>query len=256
MEGTIQHGGEPGLAAQFAAALDWWRDAGVDCDFADEPVQWLRPEGEEDAPPVAAIILPAAKVAPPPPALADGKAEWPATLADFSAWWMSEPLLDNGQVRDRVPPRGPVGAELMIVVPQPETADRESLLTGPEGSLISAMVKAMGLAEGAVYLASALPRHTPLADWAAIGRNGLGAVLAHHIGLVAPRRLLVLGSGIPPLLGHDLPQNAQFSPAFNHGGLSVPLLCAMEPGAMLGRGARKAAFWQRWLSFSSQIADT
>ena len=29
------------LAEQLAAARDWWRDAGVDQDFANEPHNWL-----------------------------------------------------------------------------------------------------------------------------------------------------------------------------------------------------------------------
>ena len=33
------------LGESLAAALDWWREAGVDGDFADEPRNWLeKPE--------------------------------------------------------------------------------------------------------------------------------------------------------------------------------------------------------------------
>jgi uracil-DNA glycosylase len=31
----------PGLAEQYAAALDWWHEAGVDMDFSDTPTAWL-----------------------------------------------------------------------------------------------------------------------------------------------------------------------------------------------------------------------
>lgn len=250
MEGTNLLGPEPALGAQFAAALAWWREAGVDCDFADEPVHWLKPEHEGDAPPPPAIIMQAAEAAPPPPGLAEQRANWPTRLEDFAAWWLGDPLLDNGQVRGRVAPRGPAGAELMIVVPQPEPMDEDSLLSGPEGALIGAMLRAAGVAADGVYFAAALPRHTPLADLAALGHSGIGAVLRHHIGLVAPQRLLVLGSGILPLLSNDWPQNAQFLGTFNHEGSSIPLLAHYEPGAMLGRAARKQALWQRWLDFA------
>ena len=30
------------LASDYAAALDWWREAGVDSDYVDEPQAWLR----------------------------------------------------------------------------------------------------------------------------------------------------------------------------------------------------------------------
>ncbi|MBW8755706.1 MAG: hypothetical protein JF595_16475, partial [Sphingomonadales bacterium] len=32
-----------GFTEEIAAAFDWWRDAGVDCDYGDEPTQWLAP---------------------------------------------------------------------------------------------------------------------------------------------------------------------------------------------------------------------
>ena len=47
----------PALAEDYAAALDWWREAGVDADFLDEPSGWLiEPEADD------------AVTAPPPPA--------------------------------------------------------------------------------------------------------------------------------------------------------------------------------------------
>ena len=43
------------LGESLAAALDWWREAGVDGDFADEPRNWLaRPEAPEGAVPAPA----------------------------------------------------------------------------------------------------------------------------------------------------------------------------------------------------------
>ena len=38
------------LAEDYAAALDWWREAGVDCEFTDEPTVWLREPEAEAAP--------------------------------------------------------------------------------------------------------------------------------------------------------------------------------------------------------------
>ena len=56
----------------------------------------------------------------------------------------------------------------------------------------------MGIAAGpASIVASALPRHAPHPDWAALARDGLGDVLAHHVTLAAPQRLLVLGAEHP-----------------------------------------------------------
>jgi hypothetical protein len=37
------------IGAPIAAALDWWREAGVDCDFADVPRQWLADRPDPNA---------------------------------------------------------------------------------------------------------------------------------------------------------------------------------------------------------------
>lgn len=262
MEGTGQHSYAPFRAADFSAALEWWRDAGVDLDFADSPTRWLAPPADGAAPlaqPDAGMAHysapPQEPQAPVRTAIGGDPAHWPNDLAAFRDWWLAEPSLDDGQVRARVAPRGLAGADLMIVVPQPEAGDRETLLSGPEGRLLGAMLSAMGIAPEAAYLAAALPRHTPLADWSALAAGGLGRVLAHHVGLVAPRRLIVLGSNILPLFGHDPAQTTKPSSFFYHEDRSIPLLGGREPAALLVRPAWKAGFWQRWLEFSGQSAS-
>jgi DNA polymerase len=174
----------------------------------------------------------------------------PSSLAAFHEWWLTEPALDDGQVRDRVPPCGAAGAPLMVIVAQPEAQDRDALLSGQEGRLLAGLLAAAGLDPGQVYFGSALPRHRPLPDWASLTARGLGQILAHHVALVAPHRLLVFGSSIPPLLGHDMAQNAQILPAIKHEGHSVPVLATRELGALLARPAWKAGLWRQWLDWT------
>jgi hypothetical protein len=69
----------------------------------------------------------------------------------------------------------------MVLVPQPEEHDRTALLEGPQGRLLGNILAAMGLDDSAVYLSSALPCHTPMADLAAIGASGMDAVLAQGV---------------------------------------------------------------------------
>lgn len=246
----------PLSGADIVAAFGWWRDAGVDLDFSEEPQRWLAAAEPADAPPALPAAFAAAaaaaprEVAAPVATTIGGDAALPGDLSAFREWWLAEPSLDEGQVRGRVPPRGEAGAPWMVIVAQPEVADTDILLSGPEGSLLSAMLSAMGIAPEQVYVASALARHTPLPDWDALGRRGLGRVLAHHVSLVAPQRLIVFGSGILPLFGHDPAQSAQTSTAFNHDQGRVPMLSAFELSAIAARPARKAAFWQKWLEFT------
>ena len=241
-------------AELLSGAIDWWREAGVDLHFAEEAQTWLAPEAEADAASPAraarpAVARPEPEQAAPPPLLA-GRGNWPETLADFAPWWLSEPALDLGGAAPRVPPRGPARPDLMVLVAEPEADDAETLLSGPLGRFLAAMLDAAGTAPESVYLTSALPRNTPLADWSAAMANGLGEVTLHHIGLVAPERLIVFGRNILPLLGHDPAQNPASLLKINHQDRTIPVLAGWDLAALLSRTRARAAFWQRWLDWT------
>lgn len=248
----------PPLADQLAAAFDWWREAGVDHDFADDATDWLAPPEDETASPAANPVPKQAPAAPRPlapraePALkidADRSA-WPTDLAAFREWWLASDTLDRGGAFPRVAPDGPAGAALMIVVNQPEESDRERLLSGPEGALLHGFFRAAGVTPDAVYLASLLPRHDPAPDWPAIRSAGLGELLAHHIGLAAPQRILFLGRNIPSLLGHDIAQGPAILREFNHEGRSIPAMGAGGLADMLRSAKRRERFWRCWLDWT------
>ena len=244
--------------AQLEAATAWWREAGVDCDFSDAPRNWLEAAAEPAAAkstgdPSAAAPRSRPAPPPPPPVFRIGgtdRTRWPATLADFADWWLTESSLDAIPGAARVLPAGPPGAGLMVLVGQPEADDRETLLAGPQGRLLDAMLAAFGLSRGETYIASILPRHTPVADWAGLAAAGMSAVIAHHVALVAPQRLLVFGrGGVSTLVGHDPAQGTPPSPKFNHEGGSVPLTIAPALETLLERPALKAGLWTRWLEW-------
>ena len=246
----------PSLAQQIAASLDWWREAGVDSDFLDEPVRWLA-EPEDDPTSVgsrndAKASAPVVEAEPPPPAIGGDKADWPTDLVQFFAWWMTEESLDLGGSNARVAPTGATGAELMVLVPQPEAEDREALLSGPQGRLLDGILRAMELTRADCYLASALPRHMPMADWAQITRAGMGEIVLHHIGLAAPKRVLVLGHDILPLIGHDPAQSTQSLREVNHQIGKIPVLAARSLEAMGNRASFRAQLWQRWLDWTER----
>lgn len=239
------------LQADVAAALDWWREAGVDAVYSEEPRGWLAEPAEEVAavapdPRVAAVAAPVA----PEPTIGGPRADWPQDLDSFRRWWLAEPSLDEGGLSPRIAPAGEAGAELMVVVAMPEEVDREGLLSGPHGRLLGAFLQAAGIAPGQVYRAAALPRHTPLADWAELGRRGMGKVLAHHVALARPKRLLVLGRVILPLCGHDPAQGAQQLHSFNHEGGRVPALYEAGLERLLGNWQLRARLWRRWLEWT------
>jgi DNA polymerase len=236
------------LAQSIAAAQAWWREAGVDCVFHDEPHGWLA----DEAPPVAVAKVAARPAPPPKPRIGGDPAGWPEDLAAFRRWWLEEPSLDHGGGHPRIAPRGEADAALMLLVPMPEADDRETLLSGREGRLLAALVTAMGLRPEQVYLAAALPRHAALPDWERLRDDGLGEVLLHHVRLAAPQRLMVLGTRILPLLGHD---PAQAAPAVSELAIqdrSVPLLASYAPERLLGNARQRAGLWSRWLDWTDE----
>lgn len=238
------------LQTDIAAALDWWRGAGVDAVYADEPQAWLADPASE-APASPGEGKRAEKPEPPPAALIGGpRAAWPRDLESFKEWWLAEPLLDEGGLAPRVAPVGEAGAALMVLVAMPEEGDRDTLLSGPQGRLLDGFLAAAGLAPEQVYRAAALPRHTQLADWGELERQGLGAVLAHHVALAKPKRLIVLGRNILPLCGHDPAQGAQKLRAFNHEGGRVPALYEVGLERLLSNWQSRARLWQRWLEWT------
>ena len=241
------------IGEEIAAAFAWWREAGVDGDWLDAPHGWLaQPVAESAAQPLPRAEAGARPQAEPLAEARPVRLEIPEDRESFVTWWLSEPLLDNGQTAARIPPRGVSHAEVMVLVPEPEREDRDTLLSGPQGRLLAAMLAAMGIAPGSVYVASVLPRHTPHADWQAVRAAGLGEVLSRHVALAAPKRLIAFTGNILPLLGHDPANNPDSSQQFNHGAGSVPLLAARELAALLERSRWKAGFWQSWLDWTGR----
>jgi hypothetical protein len=239
----------PTLAEHVAAAQDWWREAGVDGDFADQPRNWLESPVEPTEEALTAASTP--KLSPPSiPPLGGPQDKWPQSLADFQTWWLASAELETGGTAPRVPPRGVAEAELMVLVPMPEEADGESLLSGPQGKLISTMLGAMGIAEDASYLAAALPRHVRHPDWAVLAERDLGKILVHQVNLAAPKRLLVLGRAMLPLFGHDPAQAGAIPRRIALEGCGVPALVTFGPENLLETARFRSGLWRGWLDWT------
>lgn len=246
----------PTLADEFEAAIAWWKQAGVDHDFSDDVTDWLAEPAALSAASPSAQSQPhkvAATPPPPPPKKIGGPTEnWPATLEEFRAWWVSSLAIDDGGTWPAVPPRGPRNAKLMIVVPEPEDCDADQLLSGPEGRLLAAMLRAAGLEAGECYISSVLRRHTPLPDWDALRGAGLGELTLHHVHLAAPERILAFGRNILPLLGNDTAQGAANLHNLNHEGRSISVLGVGSLAELLRSAPRRKRFWHSWLKWTEE----
>lgn len=242
-------------SSAVTAALDWWRDAGVDHAFVDDPQDWLADTRDVPDAVAAAPLKPLREMAaersesPQMPKVGDRSA-WPQSLDAFTPWWLDEEALSPAGLR-RLPPLGQAGADLMILVPMPAVDDGDALLSGRAGRLLDAILGAIGVERTQIYVGSALPAHVPMPDWQAFRTAGLGDVLLHHVALAAPKRLLILGtSSISALLGHDPPNLAQSLRAINQDSSPIAVMPAWDLEAMLARPALKAALWSRWLEWT------
>ncbi|MDE1466563.1 hypothetical protein [Aurantiacibacter sp. D1-12] len=242
----MQNHAENSLANDYAAALDWWRGAGVDCDFNDEPQSWLEdPEEVRKPAPPPSEVGKKAEETPHTPSIT--KDMLPADLAAFQSWWADKDTPLPGGSQTRVAPRGGVDASLMILAPMPEIDDRETLLSAAQGKLISNIAKAIGVDPASVYWASALPANMPLPDWAALKADGLGEAVKHHIALAKPQRLLIFGSKLPALLGHDADAPPE---KFSELG-GFPALTTFAPERLLDHPRQRARLWHRLLQWTA-----
>ncbi|MGB7374468.1 hypothetical protein [Pontixanthobacter sp.] len=260
-----RHPPEHTLAEEFAAAVAWWKEAGVDHDFADDATDWLADTpvpadsasaapstyGSTSATPLAPVRPLAQRPVKSPPQKIGGNTDsWPSDLAAFQQWWLSDPSIDDGGAFPVVGPTGNAGCSLMVIVADPEESDTATLLSGRHGQLLTGMMRAAGTADDAVYTASVLRRHTPMPDWAALSAAGIGDVLLHHVRLAAPKRIVTFGRNIPPLLGNDTAQGTAILQNVNHDGESIPAMGAGSLAELLRSAGRRQKFWQRWLEWT------
>ena len=176
-------GGDIGLIDRkdAAALLTWWLESGVDTAVAETPRNWLAAPAKAQAPTPSA-----------PPS-----ETMPGDLAAFRGWIESAGglPLDRPGAR-RVRPEGEAGAELMIIA-GPASADESGRPIGGEAWVLAQrMLAAIGLESAQAYIAG-------LSCFAVAGARLDGAEAArcaeiarHHVALVRPKRLLLLGDEV------------------------------------------------------------
>lgn len=230
---TINPGGQPVLS-QAEGLLAWWALAGVDQPVCEEPVGWLRPS--------ATIRADAG------PSRAAAQGSFPGELSAFQDWLAAAPdLPENAWPGARVLPRGPQNPKLMIIVeaPEPEPSQPGALF-GPEATrLLTRIASAMGLRLDECYLASLSIVAPPGRILAAPALVALTERMRHHIGLVAPSALLLLGDQASrALMATEGAEKDKNLPFVNHSGGIVDAASIAHPRVMLGQASAKAEAWR------------
>ena len=168
------------------SALSWWEEAGVDTLVGEEPRDWLA--GPKPA---------AAKAAEPEQAPAPAAVEpFPTDLPAFQAWLATTDALPFATpAARRVAPAGDPAAGLMAIadLPDAEEVAAGRIFTGETGALVARMFAAIRLDRETVYLAPFSPIAPPTGRIDKTGVETLTQVMRHHIGLVAPKALLIFG---------------------------------------------------------------
>jgi DNA polymerase len=225
-------------ARDAANVLRWWADAGVDTLVDEAAVPWIERAkarqpargASEGAPlPAQSLLL-------------------PKSLPLFIDWLMlPENLAMAGPASQRLRPAGNAQADLMVLLDMPEAGDAAAgkLLSGEVGALFDAMLKAVARDRSQIWLGALLPGRSPtgLIDAAALPQ--LTEIARHHIALIAPKRLWILGETTSrALLATDLPSARGRKHIFNHEGCTTEAVASFHPRFLLQQPARKKSAWE------------
>jgi DNA polymerase len=229
------------LRAEAESLIGWWRDAGVDVLIDEEPRNWLA-----EAKPVAvkAASEPTMTAAPAP---APRPMRLPQTLAEFLAWLTTDAdTLSDYPVRQRLAPEGDPASIPMIVTDVPERGDAEAghLLTGESGALFDKMLSAWKIDRSQIYLVSVAPARPAgaLMDKAAL--DLLAPLLVHHIRLVAPKKLWLMGEAASrAVLGMNVAEARGRLHTINYDGVTVQAIATLHPRVVVANPKSKGQVW-------------
>lgn len=230
--------GDPFSAAEAASLLGWWSDAGVDTIVGEEPRDWLKP-----APPPS----PVATVAEANPAFEGSGEALPGQLDLFQAWLAaSDRLSFAAPSAPRICPSGDPASGLMILADMPSSEDCAAgiLIAGETGRLFDRMLAAIGRDRESIYLAALSCLRSPDGRLTAGPAQQCATLARHHIGLVAPKALLLLGDACAKaLLGLSMVQaRGRWHEVATHSG-PIRTLVTIPPDFLLRQPSHKARAW-------------
>jgi uracil-DNA glycosylase family 4 len=235
----VERGKEAFAPAAAESALLWWAEAGVDTLVDEAPRDWLKPRAEAPAAPLPALAEPA--VAEP------ADEALPGQLDLFQAWLASSDRLAFAAPSvPRVCPSGDPASGLMILADMPTGEDcaEGTLISGEAGRLFDRMLAAIGRDRNSVYLAALSCIRSPSGQLGGESMKSCAALARHHIGLAAPKAVLLFGdSCAKAMLGLSVPQaRGRWHALSTHAG-PVKALATIAPRQLLESPRLKALAW-------------
>jgi DNA polymerase len=231
------------------SALNWWEEAGVDTFVDEEPRDWLAQPTQpapslsvsapdRSAPAATSPQAPVGKVIAPPAAL-------PSDLAVFRRFLLQDASVP-GPTAARLDATGDPASGAMLILDMPELGDRAAghLLSGDVGALFDKMLGAMGLSRETAYLAPLSPARSASGRLTPEMIAALGALMRHHVALVRPKRLLLLGDApTRALLGLGCVEARGRRHEFSGTDGPIPAIASFHPRLLIQTPDRKKAAW-------------
>lgn len=219
--------------AAAASTLAWWHEAGVDTLVDEAPRDWLAAA----TPPSAPLVSAAVSDVP------------PTAIGDYLGWRYGEAAPEAGWPGDWIAASGPHQAALMVLVDCPDRDDQDAVLTGAAGRLFERMLAAIGLTREAVHVAALCAKRPVAGRLPAEAGERLAELALHHVELIAPQRLLVMGNAASrAILATDVAvARGRLHPLNHKDGTSLTVntqvVASYHPRFLLEKPAAKAGAW-------------
>ena len=246
----MERGGDL-LSPAVASALQWWADAGVDVMVDEAPRDWLRAKESTDVRSSGAQSRGAgteSSHAPVDYARDERVGEkLPDQLELFRAYLREHDQLPFASPSvSRVCPSGDPASGLMMMTAMPAAEDcaAGTLLSGEAGRLFDRMLAAIGRDRESIYLASLSCFRSPDGRLAGAGAERCATLARHHIGLAAPKALLLFGDQpAAALLGMKMAQaRGRWHEVATHAG-PIRTIVTIPPDLLLKQPSAKAYAW-------------
>jgi len=227
-----------------ASALEWWRDAGVDTLADEAPRDWTAtPAAVVRETKRHAVAEAAQPLAAPLPTSVEAFAAWRTGPDAPEAGWTGSPMAACGNAQ----------CDIMVVTDVPDRDDSESgtLLSGAAGRLFDRMLAAIGRDRDSVYIVPMCTIRPVAGRIAPEIEARLAELIRHHVAIVAPKRLFVLGNAPSrALTGADVTRSRGSLQLVNlevgQSGVTVGVeaVASFHPRLLLERPAEKARAWK------------
>ena len=261
--------------AEMLAALDWYRQVGVDMAVGEEPVDRFalsrmapRPRSAEAALPAAAAPAAPPPVAPPAAATGGDPAEARALAASAGTLDELQALLGaydgcglKARATQLVFADGNPEAEIMLVgeAPGAEEDRQGKPFVGRSGQLLDRMLNAIGLDRNHVYIANTVPwrppgNRTPTPEEIALCLP----FLTRQMELVSPKILVTLGGPAMQTMFKTtagiLKSRGQWRD-LTVGSLDVKAIATLHPAYLLRQPLQKHQAWRDMLEIKAMMGE-